>query len=212
MAAFYVHDVGDTDTTYEEMIPGCSRVLKQNGCSNTVCNPLDATLTTPYRVPAVVSPPASTTCVQFNGCPVDYPVVFCVTHNQDHSDDQNWGVVPLFWDFINRLSPAAPPCPVGQGYENGVCAPCASGEAICNNVCVDEQTDSNNCGSCGAACILGAICSGGVCAPCPAGDAACFDVCVNTQTDPLNCGACGNLCFPDAGRTPACVGGVCTLN
>jgi len=43
--------------------------------------------------------------VQFKGCPADYPVVFCVTYNQDHSDAQNWGVVALFWDWMsNKLA------------------------------------------------------------------------------------------------------------
>jgi poly(3-hydroxybutyrate) depolymerase len=101
-AAFYVKDFGDTDNTYACIIPACTRVLKQNGCTTQLCNPLDTTTTTPYKVPAGVTPPANTKCVQFNGCPADYPVVFCVTYGQDHSDDQNWGVVPLFWDWMNN--------------------------------------------------------------------------------------------------------------
>jgi len=101
-AAFFVKDFGDTDNTYACILPACARVLKQNGCSVTTCNPLDKTTTTPYTVPAGVTPPAGTVCVTFNGCPAEYPVVFCVTYAQDHSDDQNWGVVPLFWDWMNN--------------------------------------------------------------------------------------------------------------
>jgi hypothetical protein len=104
-AAFYVKDFGDTDTTYACIIPACTRMLKQNGCSVTKCDPLDNTTTTPYAIPPGVTPPVNTRCVQFNGCPADYPVVFCVTYNQTKTDDQNWGVVPLFWDFMVSLSP-----------------------------------------------------------------------------------------------------------
>jgi poly(3-hydroxybutyrate) depolymerase len=107
-AAFYVKDQGDTDNTYACILPACLRVLNQNGCKTaagtayTACNPLDTTTTTPYVVPAGVTPPPQTKCVTFNGCPADYPVVFCVTQNQDHSDDSNWGVVTLFWDWMNN--------------------------------------------------------------------------------------------------------------
>jgi hypothetical protein len=48
--------------------------------------------------------PTGAVCRQFNGCPADYPVVFCVTQNQFHFYGHNWGVVPLFWDWMaNRL-------------------------------------------------------------------------------------------------------------
>jgi hypothetical protein len=103
-AAFYVHDFNDTETSYSAILPGCSRVLQQNGCSNTQCDPLDSTLTSPYAVPKGVNLAPTAVCRQFDGCPEDYPVVFCVTYNQGHFDGQSWGVVPLFWDWMaNRL-------------------------------------------------------------------------------------------------------------
>jgi poly(3-hydroxybutyrate) depolymerase len=109
-AAFYIKDFGDTDNTYACILPACLRVLKQNGCKTTggadytTCNPQDTTTTTAYPVPATITPTPETSCVQFNGCPADYPVVFCVTHNQDHSDDSKWSV-PLFWDWMsNKLA------------------------------------------------------------------------------------------------------------
>lgn len=161
-AAFFVKDFGDQDDTYACILPACARVLQQNGCSVTTCNPLDPTLTTPYTLPAGVTPPSGTVCVQLNGCPVDYPVVFCVTYNQDGSDNQSWGIVPLFWDFMTGLSPVAS-CPAGQGYQSGLCAPCPSDKTSCGDGCADLQTDPENCGSCGTACEL--VCMGGVCAP-----------------------------------------------
>ena len=104
-AAFFVKDYNDSDNPYFCILPSCSRILKQNGCSVTKCDPLDATLTTPYPVPIGVTLPSQARCVQFNGCPTDYPVVFCVTYDQHHGDDQSWGVVQLFWDFVAGLSP-----------------------------------------------------------------------------------------------------------
>jgi poly(3-hydroxybutyrate) depolymerase len=104
-AAFYVKDFNDTDNTYACILPACARVLAQNGCTTTTCNPLDTTTTTPYVVPKGVTLPPNAKCVQFNGCPADYPVVFCVTYNQDHSDATSWGVIPLFWDWMsNKLA------------------------------------------------------------------------------------------------------------
>jgi len=103
-AAFFVHDFMDPETTYDAILPGCSRVLQQNGCSNTKCDPLDTTLTSAYAVPKGVALPTTAVCRQFNGCPDDYPVVFCVTYNEGHFDGTSWGVVPLFWDWMaNRL-------------------------------------------------------------------------------------------------------------
>jgi|SRR5580658_4278205 hypothetical protein len=103
-AAFYVHDFNDSETSYSAILPGCARALQQNGCANTQCDPLDTTLTSPYAVPKGVSLPPKAVCRQFNGCPDDDPVVFCVTYNEGHSDGQSWGVVPLFWDWMaNRL-------------------------------------------------------------------------------------------------------------
>jgi hypothetical protein len=104
-AAFYVHDFNDADTTYACILPACTRVLKQNGCSVTNCDPLDKTITTPYVVPAGVTLRQGGSCVQFNGCPADYPVVFCVTYGTGPGDSQSWGVVPLLWDWMsNRLA------------------------------------------------------------------------------------------------------------
>src|SRR5208283_2837620 len=108
IAMLFVHDLNNPDYTYANTVLGCERVLRQNGCSNTKCDPMDTTLTTPYLVPAGVELPARTGvnsgCVSFRGCPSDYPVVFCLTTNQGDGDGQAWGVVPLAWDFFQKLT------------------------------------------------------------------------------------------------------------
>ena len=50
---------------------------------------------------------------------------------------------------------------------------CAGGTTLCQaSCCTDLQTDSCNCGQCGAACGIGAVCASGSCAPiCPGGQA-----------------------------------------
>jgi len=107
VALFHIHDIGDSGNTYQSFIPGCTRVLKQNKCTVTDCSdPQSATLTTPYTLPAGVAVPQGTMCRQFNGCPADYPVVFCTTHlpttANRHGDQREWAI-PAFWDFMSKL-------------------------------------------------------------------------------------------------------------
>jgi poly(3-hydroxybutyrate) depolymerase len=104
-ALFHVHDYADTSNNYQAFIPGCSRVLRQNGCSVTDCSdPESSVLTSPYTLPTGIAPPQGTACRQFNGCPTAYPVVFCTTHLPlpDRYDMREW-LVPAFWDFMNHL-------------------------------------------------------------------------------------------------------------
>jgi hypothetical protein len=109
-AAFYVKDVNDTDNTYACIIPACQRMLNQNGCmvngAVPTCNPKDKTITTAYTVPTGVNvAKAGATCVSFNGCPAEYPVVFCYTTTEGHNDGQDWGTPTLFFDwFKNKLA------------------------------------------------------------------------------------------------------------
>ncbi len=84
---------------------------------------------------------------------------------------------------------------------------CPEGETRCGNICVNLQTDENNCGECGLPCaseLSAGVCIGGTCA-CSPGTTRCDDVCANTKRDPLNCGQCGNAC-PDAQE---CLDGAC---
>ena len=107
-AAFYLKDFNDTDNTYACILPGCERVLKQNGCRTAAgvpyatCNPQDPTTTTPYAVPPG-NLPEGTSCVQFNGCPPEYPVVFCVLQQDAHGSEYSGPfVAPLLWDWMNN--------------------------------------------------------------------------------------------------------------
>ncbi|HVU53027.1 MAG TPA: SUMF1/EgtB/PvdO family nonheme iron enzyme, partial [Polyangia bacterium] len=83
---------------------------------------------------------------------------------------------------------ARPPC------DGGACV-CAAGSGLsaCGGLCVDEQTDPDNCGACGNQCPAGTSCQSGVCA-CPYGATQCGDTCAYLYRDSNNCGACGVKC------------------
>ncbi len=84
-------------------------------------------------------------------------------------------------------------CASGSYNDNGKC--CTVGQNNCNNACVDEQTDDNNCGGCGNICGAGTSCQAGQCKSiCPSGETFCNGQCVNLLLDQNNCGACGALC------------------
>jgi hypothetical protein len=103
-ATFFVHNTVDTVAPYACILPGCTRMLKQNGCAVTDCSdPTDPNVTSPYTLPSGVVFLERAVCRQFNGCPADYPVVFCTATYppiQQVEDD-----LPLVgWDwFANRL-------------------------------------------------------------------------------------------------------------
>jgi hypothetical protein len=107
VALFHIHDINDAGNTYASFLPGCTRVLKQNGCTVTDCrDPQSDTLTSPYTLPPDAMPNGTPTCRQFNGCPADYPVVFCTTHlpnTLDRHGAQPELAVPAFWDFVSKL-------------------------------------------------------------------------------------------------------------
>ena len=88
---------------------------------------------------------------------------------------------------------------------------CEAGLTDCDGVCVDLQSDMNNCGVCGEICeseLVPVECRSGVCerANCPVGIEYCgaVDGCRDLSSDPAHCGACQNPC-----ASGVCSGGVC---
>ena len=105
VAGLFLHDDNDTYNPGVNMVPGCSRLLKQNGCTQQTCTFKDANTNTAYPLPAgLTGQPTSLKCVQFNGCPANAPVVWCSTAlaggDQSHYIGAGPWVTNLHWDFI----------------------------------------------------------------------------------------------------------------
>ncbi len=90
-------------------------------------------------------------------------------------------------DDTTDPTPAVPP-PAGPT--------CTPAFAECSGLCVDLQSDVDNCGVCGNTCNTGEVCSTGKCELiCQVGLTNCNGACVNLETDDGNCGTCGNMCL-----------------
>jgi hypothetical protein len=76
---------------------------------------------------------------------------------------------------------------------------------MCANLCVNIDTDPNNCGGCDQTCNVGGatLCENGVC-NCPAPELNCANTCVDITQDPNNCGSCGHNC-----QGGTCLGKAC---
>lgn len=118
-------------------------------------------------------------------------------------------------------------CEAGLGCLDGACAPtCPSGQIVCEDVCVNRETDPLHCGArghcssagasspdyAGAACGPGETCQGGTCAlSCPPEQVLCDAACVNPATSQVYCGAdaqCGGYAVCSAHEI--CHEGTCT--
>ncbi len=106
IASFFLHDVADPYNTYASALPACTRALKQNKCTTTACTPSDLTTSTAYVPATGTTYPTSLSCVQFNGCPVAAPVVFCSTSIGGGGTAASYigasWPTSLLWDFMNR--------------------------------------------------------------------------------------------------------------
>ncbi|MGC4115625.1 MAG: hypothetical protein QM765_13680 [Myxococcales bacterium] len=120
-------------------------------------------------------------------------------------------------------------CPSGT---IGSC-PCPAGQKRCNGVCKDILGDEENCGGCGARCLIlsggdtSSVCNNGRCdchcsdgSVCPSNDHSnccevgtikCNGQCTDLQNDRYNCGQCGRECGPYTGESDSvCVAGECS--
>jgi hypothetical protein len=104
------------------------------------------------------------------------------------------------------------PCPTptnGSATCDGTkCSPaCAAGLGLCTNACVNEQTDSANCGMCGMACTGPRTCQTGKCV-CPSGQHDCNGACVSNSAV-SSCGASCTACAVPSGGSATCDGTKC---
>lgn len=87
------------------------------------------------------------------------------------------------------------------GSSGGTCTPgtpgctaegCTTGQNKCGDVCIDTQTNNQNCGACGRACPSGLSCAAGNC-QCPDQGAFCDGQCF-PRTDREHCGVTCSKC------------------
>jgi len=105
-----------------------------------------------------------------------------------------------FWMSVAAVAALLPGCSSDEGAESGGAAgsgpldgTCLPGQQVCNGVCTDVSSDTNNCGACALVCDPGTSCVSGVCS-CPSGLSSCNGVCVDLMNDVTNCGACLTAC------------------
>jgi len=99
-------------------------------------------------------------------------------------------------------------CDGEQVCDGGECR-CPDGLTLCNNLCVDPQSDAAHCGVCGNACEVGFVCSNGACKPeCDPGLTQCGDGCADLMTSLFHCGECAKPCRFDHGLA-ICEAGQC---
>lgn len=100
IAAMLAHDENDPANNISGGEAARDRILKINGCSLTDTMPYDPHLG-PNDTDLEGHP---ILCVQYQGCPAAYPVVWCPTMGQGHSDQVATGLsVPGFWNFWEAL-------------------------------------------------------------------------------------------------------------
>jgi hypothetical protein len=94
IAGFFVADTQETGNPYQSNVMAAERLLMQNGCTGKAMAPFD-----PMTKAAA---PPTTSCIQYTGCPADYPVVFCTTMGQGHKTFEPWSD-EAFWNFFKKF-------------------------------------------------------------------------------------------------------------
>lgn len=99
IAAFLIHDFNDQSNIYQGSVAAVNRLLALNGCTGGAT--MDSAPSAPYTITGVPNT-ATFSCVQYTGCPAQYPIVFCTSQDQQHNA-QTTAAVPGFWEFFSRL-------------------------------------------------------------------------------------------------------------
>ncbi len=92
--------------------------------------------------------------------------------------------------------------------KDGGASNCTSEQTLCDEACVDVESNASHCGSCSNSCAAGEVCAAGNCAVnCIGGTTKCGDSCVDVDVDPKHCGGCGFACKDDE----VCQAGACSV-
>ncbi len=156
---------------------------------------------------------ACTTCPdqnnppQFDGCCSNHPVQSAAIDAAAISPADEDTALPVSVDgpLQSTLDSATDSTQVPDG--------CAT---LCSGICIDEQRDVKNCGSCGKDCRTGAPtmasvrCAAGMCQfDCGTGKHVCSGVCLDNDAD--HCGPSCTPCNPTPHGVTWCDGTACVL-
>jgi hypothetical protein len=112
IAAFLIHNNPDMSNGFQGSVDAARRLYALNGCTGAIpggtigpplpnsTTPLPAGLAV-YTIGAVPNN-ASFRCYQYTSCPADYPMVFCVSTDRSHLDQQD-RANPAFWEFFSKF-------------------------------------------------------------------------------------------------------------
>jgi hypothetical protein len=99
IAAFLIHDAMDPSNPYSGSVAALERLLAVNKCAGGTT--MRDAPTAPYTITAAPNN-NDFNCLQYTGCPADYPIVFCTSRGKSH-DSQAGAAVPGFWEFFDRF-------------------------------------------------------------------------------------------------------------
>lgn len=110
IAAFLLHDFNDGSNPYSGSVAALERLLKLNNCQGG--QTMSTAPTAPYSIfdlnpdggllDAGLPAANMVSCVQYTGCPADYPIVFCTSMGQAHNA-QDSTAIPAFWQFFSMF-------------------------------------------------------------------------------------------------------------
>jgi hypothetical protein len=105
IAAFLIHDALDASNFFSGSVDAAARLFRLNRCTGTFVTPPrpDSTAQLPSGLAlySVTGAPNGTNfrCYQYTTCPATAPIVFCVSLDGMHNDQQN-RADPAFWEFF----------------------------------------------------------------------------------------------------------------
>ena len=99
IAAFLIHDYNDASNPYAGSVAALNRLLVLNHCTGGTT--MATAPTAPYTIDGIPNT-GTFSCVQYTGCPADYPIVFCTSMDQMHNS-QSASAVPGFWGFFSSF-------------------------------------------------------------------------------------------------------------
>ena len=101
IAALLIHDSQDASNPFQGSVDAAARLFALNHCGGAFTPPA---INSPasYTINGFPNIAGSFNCVNYDTCPVAYPIVFCVSLGKQHLP-QDTAAVPGFWQFFEMF-------------------------------------------------------------------------------------------------------------